>query len=245
VGLFVLRYVCYAYLLNKSLHGKTGMQIELNKNFKINPAFAKLIPPLTHTEKYRLEKNLKKEGCRDPLVIWNGILIDGHNRYKYCTEHTIPFKVVERHFSDDDEANLWMIDNQLARRNLNKTATLLLEDERKKIVARQNKKKQISKLKQFQTTDNQESTVPLISGERSKDREQETNRQLSDATGIAHGTIAKFNYVQKHAEDFDEGDLIRQMCEETVDDENRKMTIARAYNKIKQKERQEELRDFL
>ena len=215
---------------------------ELSTPVHINQEFSKIIPPLTVSEKYNLHKSLKKEGCRDPLVIWNGTLIDGHNRYKYCTEHTIRFKVVERHFADDDEAKLWMIENQMARRNLNKTATLLLEHERKKIIARQNKKKQISKLKQFQNTGNQESTVPPILGERSKDREQETNRQLSDATGIAHGTIAKFNYIQKNAEDFDEGDLIKQMCEETLDDENRKMTIARAYNKIKQKERQEELR---
>ena len=217
---------------------------ELSTSIRINEEFSKIIPPLTVSEKYNLHKSLKKEGCRDPLVIWNGTLIDGHNRYKYCTENNIPFKVVERHFSDDDEAKLWMIENQMARRNLNKAAKLLLEDERKKIIARQSKKKQESThFKEGNKCFQKSLTIAPILGQPSKDdKSGRTDRQLSDATGIAHGTIAKFNYVQKHAEDFDEGDLIRQMCEETVDDENRKMTIARAYNKIKQKERQEELR---
>ena len=101
----------------------------------------------------------------------------------------------------------------MARRNLNKAATLLLEDERKKIIARQNKKRQTRK-----PIDKE--SVALISGQQNKDdRSGRTDRQLSKITGIGHDTVSKFNYIQKHAEDFDEGDLIRQMCEETVDDE--------------------------
>ena len=37
-------------------------------------------------------------------MVWKGKLIDGHNRYRYCKANNIPFKVVERHFSDKDEA---------------------------------------------------------------------------------------------------------------------------------------------
>jgi hypothetical protein len=44
-----------------------------------------LIPPLTSEEFKQLERNILEEGIRDPLVTWNGILVDGHNRYRIAT----------------------------------------------------------------------------------------------------------------------------------------------------------------
>jgi len=62
--------------------------------------------------------NLLAEGCRDPLVLWGDILIDGHNRYDICSKHNIPFQTVSRDFGDISEAFVWVEDNQLGRRNL-------------------------------------------------------------------------------------------------------------------------------
>lgn len=86
---------------------------------RIDPEFQALIPPLTPEELTQLEANLLAEGCRDPLVTWNGILIDGHNRYAICTKHTLPFHTVGREFADRDAVMDWMDANQLGRRNLN------------------------------------------------------------------------------------------------------------------------------
>lgn len=86
---------------------------------KIDKEFADLIPPLTPEEFNGLEASILAEGCRDSLVVWNGTLIDGHNRYKICSEHDIPFSIIERDFTDRDSAMLWIIQNQLSRRNLN------------------------------------------------------------------------------------------------------------------------------
>jgi len=36
-----------------------------------------------------LAKNIIEDGCRDPLVTWNGMLLDGHNRYEICLKHSI------------------------------------------------------------------------------------------------------------------------------------------------------------
>lgn len=88
------------------------MEISVDKELKA------LIPPLQPEEREQLEYNLIVEGCRDPLVVWNGILVDGHNRYEICTKHNIEFDVVEKGFMDRAEAILWMIDNQFGRRNL-------------------------------------------------------------------------------------------------------------------------------
>jgi len=90
----------------------------MSGTFIIDPEFSSLIPPLS-TEEYRaLEDSLLSEGCRDALVVWNTALIDGNNRYAICQEHGIEFQTVEREFEDRDAAKLWIIDNQLARRNL-------------------------------------------------------------------------------------------------------------------------------
>tara|TARA_R110000868_G_scaffold395285_1_gene666911 strand:+ start:3481 stop:4737 length:1257 start_codon:yes stop_codon:yes gene_type:complete len=78
-----------------------------------------LIPPLTSEEFKQLERNILEEGIRDPLVIWNGILIDGHNRYRIATEYDIDFVTVEKQFADMNAVKEWMINNQFGRRNLN------------------------------------------------------------------------------------------------------------------------------
>lgn len=85
----------------------------------IDKEFEDLIPPLTTDEYIMLEKSILSDGCRDPLVVWDGILVDGHNRYKICQKYNIPFSTVNHTFNDRDEAKLWMMHNQLARRNLN------------------------------------------------------------------------------------------------------------------------------
>lgn len=85
---------------------------------RIDEEFKALIPPLTQEEYSALEQSILSEGCRDAIVTWNDIIVDGHNRYEICTRHNVPFKTVAYNFKDRDEAKVWMIQNQLARRNL-------------------------------------------------------------------------------------------------------------------------------
>lgn len=89
------------------------------QELKIDPEFKDLIPPLTEDEYSRLEKSILRDGCRDALIEWDGTLVDGHNRYRICKKHNIPFNVQSTFFNDRNEAKLWMMQNQLARRNLN------------------------------------------------------------------------------------------------------------------------------
>ena len=77
-----------------------------------------LIPPLTSEEFKQLERNILEEGIRDPLVTWNGILVDGHNRYRIAQEYDIDFVTVEKEFADMNDVKIWMATNQLGRRNL-------------------------------------------------------------------------------------------------------------------------------
>jgi len=84
-----------------------------------------LIPPLSDDEYSQLEENIITDGCRDPLVVWGDVIVDGHNRYDICTRLNIPFKTVQREFESVAHARVWMRDNQKGRRNL--TAAWLIE----------------------------------------------------------------------------------------------------------------------
>ena len=92
------------------------------------------IDPLTPEEHEALERSILAEGCRDALVLWGDVLVDGHNRHGICTKHGIPFQTVQNpRFKSMEDVHLWMIDQHLGRRSLsdyqraiNKSTKLLL-----------------------------------------------------------------------------------------------------------------------
>lgn len=96
-----------------------GDKMKGDMKMVIDKEFAELIPPLTSEEYKRLERSILADGCRDALVVWGDTLVDGHNRYHICTEHNIPYTTVNKEFDDRNAAMLWMLQNQLSRRNLN------------------------------------------------------------------------------------------------------------------------------
>ncbi len=88
----------------------------------ISKDFERFIIPLSKEEYGQLELNILEEGCHDPLVVWsqNGknILMDGHNRLKICEKNNIPYEVRAKRFKHFEQAKVWMLNNQLGRRNL-------------------------------------------------------------------------------------------------------------------------------
>lgn len=85
---------------------------------RINPEFRELIHPLSEIEFKQLEKNILGEGIRDPLCVWEGTLIDGHHRYQIAQKHNLAFETKELPLNSADDVELWMINNQLGKRNL-------------------------------------------------------------------------------------------------------------------------------
>ena len=85
----------------------------------VDKEFQTYIPPLTEEEYKTLEQSIIYEGCRDPLVVWDNIILDGHNRYNICMKHGLLFKRVEKNFDNREKAKIWILENQLGRRNLN------------------------------------------------------------------------------------------------------------------------------
>ena len=88
------------------------------KTLQIDHEIRGVLVPLTKAEKQLLEMSILEEGCREPIIVWNGTIVDGHNRYEICHRNKIDFKTLEKEFTCKDEAIEWVVSNQLARRNL-------------------------------------------------------------------------------------------------------------------------------
>ncbi|HEY9281304.1 MAG TPA: hypothetical protein VIP51_14625 [Eoetvoesiella sp.] len=102
----------------------------------INEDLRAYIDPLTEDEFTALERSLLAEGCRDALVLWGDILVDGHNRYGICQKHGIPFKTMQNStFQSMDDVHLWMIDNHLGRRSVSDFQRGVLALRKKEIVS--------------------------------------------------------------------------------------------------------------
>jgi len=102
----------------------------------INETLRAYIDPLTEDEAAALERSLLAEGCRDALVLWGEILVDGHNRYRICQKHGIAFQTVQNtSFKTMDDVYLWMIDNHLGRRSVSDFQRGILALRKKEIVA--------------------------------------------------------------------------------------------------------------
>lgn len=89
--------------------------------WKIDPEFRRLSVPLSPEEENRLENSLLREGCREPIVVWHGCILDGHKRYEICNYEEMEYETVEMDFATKDEALLWVCKKHLATVKPNST----------------------------------------------------------------------------------------------------------------------------
>ena len=89
-------------------------------SLKIDPEFSAQILPLSFEELQQLEQNIIAEGLLlNPIITWNGYILDGHTRYRILKKHGfIKFEVEEIQLANKYEALAWICKNQLGRRNL-------------------------------------------------------------------------------------------------------------------------------
>lgn len=154
----------------------------------IDSEFKSLIPPLSPEEKKSLEDNCLQDGIRDELVVWaNGsdlLLVDGHNRYEIAQKHGLSYKINEMSFRDRDDAKIWIIHNQLGRRNLGKYDRSLLVLKLEPLIAAQAKERMSDGGKGKQI---------------SADLKGQTRDELAKIAGVSHDTIQKVKTIEKKA----------------------------------------------
>ena len=171
----------------------------------IDNEFRDLIPPLSDDERKQLEENILHDGIRDPLVVWNGhgIIVDGHNRFSIAQKHGLTFKTTELQFADRNEAKIWIIQNQLGRRNLSAYDRSILALKLKPVIAAKAKERMEAGTNQYtspvknslQGSDEQQ---PLQETPKPA-REQKTNFQVAQAAGVSEDTIRKVEKIEAQA----------------------------------------------
>lgn len=156
-------------------------------NIRINDELRAYIDPLTANEYAALERSLLAEGCRDALVLWGEVLIDGHNRYAICKKHGIDFKTTQNDsFATIEDVMLWMIDNHLARRSVSDFQRGMLALRKKSILAARIKVQQESG----------KETAPADLPEQPP---LNTREDLAKVAGISSNAISQIEKIQKTA----------------------------------------------
>jgi hypothetical protein len=108
----------------------------------VNEELKAYIDPLTPEEHESLERSLLAEGCRDALVLWGDVLVDGHNRYGICQKHGLPFQTVQNpRFKSMADVHLWMIDQHLGRRSVSDFQRGVLALRKREILAERRARK--------------------------------------------------------------------------------------------------------
>ena len=151
----------------------------------IDPEFHALIPPLSEDERIQLEANIRAEGCRDALVVWGEILLDGHNRFEICERLKIEYRTKEIELKDRAAAVEWIIRNQFGRRNLSAYQRAELALKLEPIIAAKAKDRMLAG-----------KSDPVQKSSQGKTRES-----LASVAGVSHDTIHKAKVIAARADD--------------------------------------------
>ena len=159
-------------------------------NITVNEELLAYIDPLTPEEHAALERSLLAEGCRDALVLWGEVLVDGHNRFGICQKHGIAFNTLQNSsFKSIDDVHLWMIDQHLGRRSVSDFQRGVLALRKKDIL---NTRRSLPRDGAAMPTE-EEPAVPQVS-------ERLTSREaLAKSARISSNTITQIEKIQKSA----------------------------------------------
>lgn len=204
----------------------------MNKILKIDDELRDLLPPLSLDEFELLEENIKANGCIDPIVTWQEIIIDGHNRYNICNKHNLQFQSIELGFKTKDDVIQWMIETQLGRRNLSPLQRVQIAEKYREPFKRQSEKRMLSG-----------KSDPM-----QKSAQGSTRDALAKIAKVSHDTYNKAKQIVELEEKENKGEISltekqKQFIEKAKKDE---IKVNTAFNelfgksKIENKQKQEE-----
>ena len=183
------------------------------KKLVVEEKFKSACPKLSDEEFKRLEDLIIKDGIiYNPILVWDDVIIDGHNRYEIAVRHNIDFTIKEITFEFDEEAIAWIKENAISQRNLNdyQRSKLVLE------LADYYKDKAKGNLKLSKGQGIKGS--PILA-----DLKIDVREELSKKAGVSHGTIDKVKYIEYNADDEVKDEL-----------EKGEKSISKAYNEVKE-----------
>ena len=159
----------------------------------IDPRLRDELPPLSEAKKVILKEDLLARGVLLPFLVWNGTLVDGHNRLEICEEHGIPYETKEIEFDSIEDAKFWICKNQMAQRDMNdfQKCVKALEHEEK---VREEAQQRVLAGKKV------DPPQPIGEGQKSR-KERETDAVLGDFAGVSSETIRRARILSNEAPD--------------------------------------------
>ena len=86
----------------------------------VSTVYAALIPSITKTQYQSLKESIKESGLWVPILVnKHGVILDGHHRFRACTEFGVSIKYAVREFKNDLLEKKFVIECNLLRRHLN------------------------------------------------------------------------------------------------------------------------------
>lgn len=168
---------------------KTAMDIV------VNDALKAYIDPLTEEEYASLERSILAEGCRDALVLWGDVLVDGHNRYGICKKHDLPFQTLQSTlFQSLDDVHLWMIDQHLGRRSVSDFQRGVLALRKREIMAERRAQSQSAALETGPDAvqDEDAKSAPVSGAMKSRE-------DIAKAARLSSSQVVMIEKIQKQA----------------------------------------------
>lgn len=195
----------------------------MEAKYKIDPELNAVLPELSEDDYSALERSLLTDGFKGaPIMVWNDVIVDGHNRYEICNKHHIPFEVKKIDFASKDEAMRWMARQQIGRRNLTPAQRIKITETYRPFFedkARQNKSAnggdKKSKLKNSATPIKDENKIDV-------------RAKLAEVAGVSADTYAKGKKI------LDSGN--EELINQTLKGEK---SINKAYNELKASQKKE------
>lgn len=168
-------------------------------NIQIDEELENLLPKL-EVEKYNLLRtDIIKNGCINPIIVWNGLIVDGHNRYRICKENNIEFKTKEMNFANKQEAMIWAWTTQKARRNVDDGTLFRIAEKFRPYYEQKAKEQQGKRTDLFQKPEKSEETTFVPNDINVEEEKSDTIQKLADIAGVGRNTMNKVIQIQKHA----------------------------------------------
>ena len=212
------------------------------QNLSINPELKALIPPLTSEEFAQLQTNVLAEGIREPIITWQGTIVDGHNRYELAQMYDLPFKVKEMAFTSMNHAKKWMAENQLGRRNLHDFVKGELNEVIAECIKAIGREKLVEVGKKYGEGHKKEEEPLSIIDKPSHN----TQKIVAEKLGWSTGKKAMFDVVKKKApeeikEKLRQGELSMNQAYQEIKKEEKKAERDKKIEEVKQKIESENL----
>jgi hypothetical protein len=166
----------------------------------VNEELKAYIDPLTPDEYRALERSILAEGCRDALVLWGDMLVDGHNRYAICRQHGLPFRTVQStRFQSIEDVHLWMIDQHLGRRSLSDFQRGVLALRKREIVAERLARTQPEPAPEAPPAEAVAAEAAAPSPAAAVDAQETTREALARAARLSSSQVMQIEKIQKQA----------------------------------------------